>query len=91
MGEEALKKQVLSSVFWRFGERICAQLVTFIVSIILARILEPSHYGVVSLLTIFITIANVFVTDGFGKALIQKKDVDNSDYSTVFFFNILFS
>ena len=47
MGEEALKKQVLSSVFWRFGERICAQLVTFIVSIILARILEPSHYGVV--------------------------------------------
>lgn len=91
MGDEGLKKQVLSSVFWRFGERICAQLVTFIVSVILARILEPSHYGVVSLLTIFITIANVFVTDGFGKALIQKKDVDNCDYSTVFFFNILFS
>lgn len=91
MSEKNLKQQVLSGMFWRFGERICAQLVTFVVSIVLARILDPAHYGVISLLTIFITIANVFVTDGFGKALIQKKDVTDVDYSSVFYFNILFS
>lgn len=86
-----LRIQVLDGIFWRFGERICAQLVTFVVSVILARILEPSDYGVVSLITIFITIANVFVTDGFGKALIQKKNADSCDYSSVFYFNIFFS
>ena len=91
MSEKSLKSQVLSGMFWRFGERICAQVVTFIVSIVLARLLEPSHYGVISLITVFITIANVFVTDGFGKALVQKKNVDDCDYSSVFYFNILFS
>lgn len=91
MQEKSLQKKVMSGMFWRFGERICAQLVTFLVSVVLARILDPSHYGVVSLITIFITIANVFVTDSFGKALIQKKNADSCDYSSVFYFNILFS
>lgn len=91
MAEKNLKSQVLSGMFWRFGERICAQLVTFIVSIVLARILSPEHYGTVTLLTIFITIANVFVSDGFGKALIQKKNVTDLDYSSVFYFNMIFS
>lgn len=91
MAEKSLKSQVMSGMFWRFGERICAQLVTFIVSIVLARILSPEHYGAVALLMIFITIANVFVSEGFGKALIQKKDVTDQDYSSVFYFNIIFS
>lgn len=91
MEEKSFKAKVLSGVIWRFGERICAQLVTFIVSIVLARLLSPTDYGVISLITIFITVANVFVTDGFGKALIQKKDADNKDFSTVFYFNIFFS
>lgn len=91
MKDKNLKSQVMTGMFWRFGERICAQLVTFVVSIVLARLLEPSHYGVISLLTVFIAIANVFVSDGFGKALIQKKKVNDCDYSSVFYFNILFS
>lgn len=91
MQEKSLQNKVMSGMFWRFGERICAQLVTFLVSVVLARILDPSHYGVISLITIFITIANVFVTDSFGKALIQKKDADSCDYSSVFYFNIIFS
>lgn len=91
MQDKNLQKKVMSGMFWRFGERICAQLVTFLVSVVLARILDPSHYGVISLITIFITIANVFVTDSFGKALIQKKEADSCDYSSVFFFNIIFS
>lgn len=91
MAENTLRRKVLTGMFWRFGERICAQLVTFVVSIVLARILDPSHYGIISMITIFITIANVFVTDSFGKALVQKKDANSADFSSVFYFNILFS
>lgn len=91
MAENTLRRKVLTGMFWRFSERICAQLVTFVVSIVLARILDPSHYGIISMITIFITIANVFVTDSFGKALVQKKDANSADFSSVFYFNILFS
>ena len=91
MEKNHLKESVFSGVFWKLSERIGAQVVTFVVSIILARILAPSDYGAVALITVFITIANVFVTSGFGKSLIQKKDADNTDFSTIFYFNIIFS
>lgn len=76
---------------WKFGERISAQLVTFVVSIVLARLLSPQDYGNIALVTIFISIANVFVVNGFGSALIQKQKADNLDFSSVFYANILFS
>lgn len=82
---------LLTNLLWKFAERISAQLVTLIVSLILARLLEPEDYGMVSIVMIFITIANVFVSDGFGSALIQKKDADALDFSTVLYFNIGFS
>lgn len=82
---------VLNNIIWKFAERITAQLVTLIVSVILARLLDPSHYGIISIVTIFITIANVFVSDSFGSALIQKKDADIIDFSSVLYFNIAFS
>ena len=82
---------VLKNLIWKFAERITAQLVTLIVSVILARLLDPSHYGIISVVTIFITIANVFVSDSFGSALIQKKDADIIDFSSVLFFNLAFS
>ena len=85
------KNGLLSNLFWKFSERILAQFVTFFVSIILARMLEPDHYGTISIVTIFISIANVFVSNGFGSSLIQKKNVDKLDYSSVLFFNIGFS
>lgn len=85
------KKSVLENVFWKFAERITAQLVTLVVSIVLARLLEPSHYGIISIVTIFISIANVFVSDGLGSALIQKKDADIIDFSSVLYFNVLLS
>lgn len=91
MKENNLSNKVLSSLFWKFSERIAAQIVTFIVTIVLARILAPEDYGAIAIITIFITIANVFVVSGFGNALIQKKDADNVDFSSVFYFNILFS
>ena len=85
------KNGLLSNLAWKFGERISAQLISTIVSIILARLLEPSHYGTVSIVMIFITLANVFVSDGLGSALIQKKDADETDFFSVLYFNIGFS
>jgi len=82
---------ILSNLFWKFAERITAQIVTVIVSIILARLLEPSHYGVIAIVNIFIAIANVFVTDGLASALIQKKNADKIDYSSVLYFNLFLS
>lgn len=81
------KKSVFSNFIWRFAERCGAQLVTFIVSIVLARILMPEDYGTVALVTVFTTIMQVFVDSGLSTALIQKKDADDLDFSSVFYFN----
>lgn len=85
------KKQVIQGAFWKFAERIAAQLVTLIVSVILSRLLRPAEYGTISLVMVFITIANVFVNSGFGQALIQKKDADSMDFSSVFYFSLGFT
>lgn len=84
------KKTVGSNLIWRLLERIGAQGVTFIVSLVLARILDPKIYGLVALVTVITTILQVFVDSGMASALIQKKDADNIDFSTVFFFNVFF-
>lgn len=80
--------KVFSNFLWRFLERCGAQGVTFIVSIVLARLLDPSLYGTIALVTVFTTIMQVFVDSGMGNALIQKKDADDLDFSSVFWFNI---
>lgn len=82
---------VLSNFSWKFAERITAQLITLVVSIVLARLLEPKDYGIIAIVNIFITFLNVFVSDGLGSALIQKKNADKLDFSSVFWFNIIFS
>lgn len=84
-------KKTFSSFVWRFLERTGAQGVTFVVSIILARLLEPQIYGTVALVTVFTGILDVFVNHGIGNALIQKKDADDLDFSSVFYFNIILS
>ena len=91
MEEKSLKSSVVSGLFWKFAESICADLVSFIVSIILARLLLPSDYGEIALVNVFIVIANVFVVNGLGSALIQKKDADALDFSSVFYANLGFS
>ena len=79
-------KNVISNLIWRFAERCGAQLVTFIVSVVLARILAPEDYGQIALITVFTTIMQVFVDSGLGTALIQKKDADNLDFSSILWF-----
>lgn len=82
-------KVVFNNFIWRFLERCGAQGVGFIVSIVLARLLIPSLYGTIAIVTVFLTILQVFVDSGLGNALIQKKDADDTDFSTVFYFNIV--
>lgn len=83
------KNSTLKNFVWRFAERCGAQLVTFIVSIVLARILAPEDYGQIALITVFTTIMQVFVDSGLSTALIQKKDADDLDFSSVFYFNFV--
>lgn len=66
-----------------------SQGIQFIISILLARLLSPEEYGVINLVLIFVTIANVIVQNGFGTALIQKQQADERDYSSVFFVNLV--
>ena len=81
-------KSVTNNLIWRFLERCGAQGVTFIVSIVLARLLDPSVYGTVALVTVFTSILQVFVDSGMGNGLIQKKNADDLDFSSVFYFNL---
>lgn len=79
------KKEIVASLIWKALERFGVQGVQFVVQIVLGRILDPEDFGVITLLTIFISLANVFVQTGFNTALIQKKEVDDVDYSSVFY------
>lgn len=88
-GKSMKTQSVLKNFLWRFAERCGAQAVTFIVSIVLARILAPEDYGQIALITVFTTIMQVFVDSGLGTALIQKKDADDLDFSSVFYFNFV--
>ncbi|MEE3495159.1 MAG: lipopolysaccharide biosynthesis protein [Butyrivibrio sp.] len=82
------KKKVITNFIWRFLERIGAQGVSFIVSIVLGRILDMEVYGTVALIVVITAILQVLVDSGLGNALIQKKDADHLDFSSVFYFNI---
>lgn len=86
-----LKNKTINGLFWRFGERITSQIISFIVSVILARILLPKEYGIVALVTIFINLADVLVTSGLGTSLVQKKNVDELDFSTMTIASIILS
>lgn len=81
----------LANLAWKFGERLSSQLVSFVVSIIIARILSPTDYGLVAMTMVFINLSYVLVEGGFSSALIQKKHADRLDFSTVFWFSIAFA
>ncbi len=83
-----MSNSVAKSFTWKLLERFGVQGVQFVLQIILARMLSPEHYGVLSLMMIFITLANVFIQNGFNMALIQNKDVTDEDYSSVFWVSL---
>lgn len=84
----SIKRKVMSGLFWTYLERITAQLVSILVTVVLARILSPKEYGIISIVTIFTELSNVIVVNGFGTALIQKKNPASKDYSTIFYANM---
>lgn len=86
--EQNTKKDLLKGVFWNGLEKVLTKGSTFVIGIILARLLAPSDYGLMGMLTIFVMLSNVIIEGGFAKALIQKKDCDNADYSTAFISNV---
>ena len=81
----------IQGIIWSAVERFSAQGVQFILSIIIARLVSPSDYGLIAMLTIFLSIAQSLVDSGFSNALIQKIDRTETDFSTVFYFNIIAS
>ncbi len=85
------KNGIFQNVIWKFAERFMAQLVSMVVSIVLARLLCPEDYGLISIVTIIITLCNVFVSSGFSTALIQKKEVDELDYNSMLYSSITIS
>ena len=89
MEQDSLKRSAFSGFIWKFAERVGAQTVSLVVSIVLARILLPEDYSVVGIVTIFFAFCNVFISGGLNTALIQKKDADIEDYSTIFWVNII--
>ncbi|MBN1060028.1 lipopolysaccharide biosynthesis protein [Clostridium botulinum] len=89
MDKSNIKNQVFLSLLWKLMERGGTQGIQFIVQIVLARVLVPNDYGIIALIAIFITIANVFVQSGFNTALIQKKDANETDFSSVFYLSVV--
>lgn len=89
--KKELKTKTLKGFFWRFGERISSQAISFVVSIVLARLLVPEDYGVVAMTMIFMAIANTLAISGLGNSLIQKKDADDLDFSTMYHAGLVFS
>ena len=78
----------LLGIFWSFVDRISGQLISFVIGIVLARLLTPNYYGLIGILTIFINLSNVFIESGFSNALIRKLDRSDYDLATAFYFNI---
>ncbi len=83
-----LKDQAFTSVFWSAVERFSVQGGQIIIEIVLARLLLPDDYGLIAILGVFLAIAQTFIDGGFSNALIQKKDRNDVDYSTILYFNV---
>lgn len=88
MAESRTKNQIVNGLFWKVMENGGSQGIQFVISIVLARLLSPGEYGVINIVLIFVTIANVIVQNGFGTALVQKQEADERDYSSVLYVNL---
>ncbi|HBK4767757.1 TPA: lipopolysaccharide biosynthesis protein [Serratia liquefaciens] len=86
-----LKERAVSGMIWSIIERFLVQGVQFGISIVLARIISPSDFGLIGMVAVFIVLSDIIINSGFTQALIQKKDRTQTDYSTVFYFNLLIS
>ncbi len=88
MAEQSLKDKTVKGVAWSGVDNVARYVVTFVVSIVLARLLSPEDYGLIGIISIFTTVCTVLIDGGFGDALIRKKDVTEDDYNTAFIANL---
>lgn len=88
---ESLKSKTVKGVGWSFADSLGSQGITFIVGLVLARMLTPAEYGLIGIILIFVNVFNSIVNSGFSAALIRKKDATDDDYSTVFITNMAIS
>ena len=84
-------KKFFENLIWQFLEKSGTKIVSLVVSIVLARLLLPSDYGILAIVLVFVNLCDVFIIYGFGNSLVQKKDADNIDFSTIFYTQILLS
>lgn len=89
MNEQSLSSKALNSTIWSFTESFSRQAITFLLGLVLARLLFPSDYGLIGMLQFFLALTQSFVDCGFSNALICKKDRNDADFSTAFYFNFL--
>ena len=89
--QESLEKQTVTGIGWSAVERFATQGISFLIQLVLARLLMPSDYGIIAMLAIFLQIAQVFIDSGFANALIKKQNCTEKDYSTVFYYNLAIS
>jgi len=87
----SLKKQATRALVWTFAQQFGNQLIGFVVSIILARLLLPEEFGLIGMIAVFVAIGNTLLHGGLTKSLIRGEDLNNEDYSTVFYFNLVAS
>lgn len=88
---ENLGKKVTSSVMWNYAERLLAQAVSLLVTVVLSRLIAPDHFGAISIVTIMITFCNIFISNGFGNALVQAKDAKVPTYNAMFCYSLMSS
>ena len=91
MSEASIKNKTVKGVGWTAAEAVAKYAVSFVVGIILARLLSPDDYGLIGLITIFTVVADSLIDSGFSSALIKKKNATNDDYNTVFIINLVIS
>lgn len=88
--EKDIKLKVKSGLSWAFAEKMLTELMFFIISIVMARLIAPEEYGVIALVQVFITITSIFVSFGLGSAIVQKKELTNVQVSSAFYLNLIF-
>lgn len=86
--EDNIKNKTINALMWKTVEKILVKGSAFLISVVLARVLMPADYGLIGMLAIFISISAIFIESGFAKALIQKKNCNDIDFSTAFYTNI---
>lgn len=87
----SLKHKAIHGVGWSFIDNIASSGITFLVGLVLARLLTPKEYGIMAMIAVFIAVSNSIIDSGFSNALIRKTRIERVDYNTVFYFNLTVS